>query len=83
MASIPEGEIRHLSLPFSEDLVSEPDRGPQRPNSAAVGRTILRELSALAEDHDGDGKADASDAEVSGGMPEPVDPPDNVEEVDA
>ncbi|CAE8636954.1 unnamed protein product, partial [Polarella glacialis] len=42
LATIPEDELRNLPMP--EDLVSEPDRGPRRPNTAAVEKVILREL---------------------------------------
>eukprot|EP00927_Polykrikos_kofoidii_P026257 TRINITY_DN23409_c1_g3_i3.p1 TRINITY_DN23409_c1_g3~~TRINITY_DN23409_c1_g3_i3.p1 ORF type:complete len:504 (-),score=89.94 TRINITY_DN23409_c1_g3_i3:37-1548(-) len=58
LAKLPENEARHL--PFPQDLMSEPDRGPQRPNAVVVGRVIQRELDALVEetsclDHDATG----------------------------
>eukprot|EP00930_Biecheleria_cincta_P007667 TRINITY_DN108907_c0_g1_i1.p1 TRINITY_DN108907_c0_g1~~TRINITY_DN108907_c0_g1_i1.p1 ORF type:complete len:319 (-),score=37.02 TRINITY_DN108907_c0_g1_i1:77-1033(-) len=43
LASIPEDEVRNLPMP--EDLISEPDRGPRRPNTAVLQKVILRELT--------------------------------------
>eukprot|EP00419_Tripos_fusus_P063219 CAMPEP_0172925510 /NCGR_PEP_ID=MMETSP1075-20121228/213848_1 /TAXON_ID=2916 /ORGANISM="Ceratium fusus, Strain PA161109" /LENGTH=346 /DNA_ID=CAMNT_0013786413 /DNA_START=32 /DNA_END=1072 /DNA_ORIENTATION=+ len=42
LAVIPEDEQKNLPMPV--DFVSEPDRGPRRPCTAAVERVILQEL---------------------------------------
>lgn len=65
LASIPERERKDLPLPYSGDLVSEPDPpcGLKRQSSAALNQVILREVfpEAIAEAPEAHEEADASD----------------------